>query len=74
MAVILNNILVCSVSDGRTITYVENTGRIARISDRVDLSDDAKPIEHGLEAVEFDRSGVDGNDGSDVRRSSSPLR
>jgi len=66
MAVILNNTIACSLNDGSDITYVSNTGRIARISDRLDLSTDAKPVEHSPEAVRFDSPRVDCQDGSDV--------
>lgn len=66
LAVILNNTISCSLDDAREIKYVSNTGKIARISDRLDLSGDAKPVEHRPEAVELNSPRVDCKHGSDV--------
>ena len=66
MNVILNNTIMCSLDDGSGITYVSNTGRIARISDRLDLSGDPKPVEHSPQAVEFDSPRVDSQDRRNV--------
>lgn len=69
MAVILNNVLTCSLNDGHGIKYVKNTGRIARISDRLDSSsDDSKPVEHRPEAIQLDGPRVNREDGGNVNR------
>ena len=68
MNVILNNTIMCSLDDGSGITYVSNTGRIARISDRMDLSGDPKPVEHRPEAVQLDGPRIDSQHGCDVDR------
>ncbi len=71
MSVTLNNTIMCSLDDGSGITYVSNTGRIARISDRVDLSNDPKTVEHRPETVNLDRPGIDCKHGSDINGANS---
>jgi len=70
LSVLLNNSALCALDDGSGIKYVTNTGRIAGVSDRVCLdAPNSKPIERGLEAIELDRVGVEGQDrGIEYRR------
>jgi hypothetical protein len=56
--VILNNVLVCTVPETRSNTYVPNSGRLASVSDRVDLRNDAKGLQSGPEGITFDSTGI----------------
>jgi hypothetical protein len=56
--VILTNVKLCTGTQGAPREYVPNTGRIASVSDRVDLRVDSNTLERRAEAVELNRERV----------------
>jgi hypothetical protein len=65
--VILTNVRLCNnTSDGQERTYVANSGKLASVSDRMDLRSDSTSFERGSDAVQLDPPRVDGENGSNV--------
>jgi len=64
--VVLNNVLVCTVPHGAAGAYVSNTGRIASVSDRVDLRRNAEILKGGSESVQLDPARIDSQNTGEV--------
>lgn len=58
----------CTAEDGSNRIYVSNSGRIAGVSDRVDLWKDAGPFERSSETVQLNTPRVNRDERSDVLR------
>lgn len=67
--VILTNVKLCTGADGKTVREgVANSGRIAGVSDRVDLRGNTQSLQRSAEAIELDSPRVDRVDSGDVNR------
>jgi len=64
--VILKNVCLCSLNDGQTRVYVPNSGKIASVTDRVNLRDNSESFERSPSTVKFDSPGIDSHDGNNV--------
>jgi hypothetical protein len=57
--VILTNVKLCNGTHAESREYVQNSGRIAGVNDRVDLRVDTNALERGAKAIELNSPGVD---------------
>ncbi len=62
----INNVMVCSVPVGKPGEYVANTGRIASVSDRVELWRHSKTLEGCSEGIKLDATRVDGENSAEI--------
>jgi hypothetical protein len=64
--VILTNVRLCALDHGQNRTYVPNSGKIAKVSDRTDLRDNSESFERRPETVKLDAPRVNCVDRGDV--------
>jgi hypothetical protein len=64
--VTINNVMVCAQPAGKPGEYVANTGRIASVSDRVELWRHSKTLEGRSEGIKLDASRVDCENSTEV--------
>lgn len=66
-SVILTNVRLCNNTvDGQERVYVANSGKLASVSDRVDLRCDTNSFKCRPESVQLDSPRVDRENGGDV--------
>lgn len=66
--VIVNNVMVCALPQNVSCDYVSNTGRIASVTDRVDLWRNPGTFQGRAEGIELNSRGVDCENGTQIAR------